>query len=52
MCDLSAPILNYLLVTNAKQVERRKFVMSGAMCLCVFIPGGSSCARIQSVKSP
>ncbi len=52
MCDLFVLILNYLLETNAKQGERRKFVMSGAMFLYVFIPGGPNFAHIQSVKSP
>ncbi len=39
-------------VANAKQVDRRKFVMSGARCLCLSVPSGPSFAHIQSVKSP
>ncbi len=51
MYDLFTPNPNYLLLTNAKQGHRRKLIMSGATCLCVFIPGGSSFAHIHSVKS-
>ncbi len=43
----------FVLVTNAKQVIRRKFVMSGAMCLCVSLfLVAQGFAHIQSVKSP
>ncbi len=53
-------IYMYPFCTNSKlsvsdkcnQGEWRKFVMSGTVCLCVFIPGSPSFAHIQSVKSP